>query len=74
MPTDYVKKLAKKHGTGVKTAEKKWDRAKKAAHDSDAKDDWALTTHIFKNMMGEKSSLAQIQSQVLARLEFGKKQ
>lgn len=74
MPTGYVKKLAEKHGTSTKTAENKWNKAKDAANKGDADDNWALTTHIFKNMMGEKSSvsiLGSIYNSAVIRLRLG---
>lgn len=58
MPSAYVKKMADKHGISVKEAEDKWDEAKQAAEKQGQGDNYAYTTQIFKNMMGEKSTAA----------------
>jgi hypothetical protein len=55
MPQAYVQKMAKKHGLSVGEAEKIWDRAKKASNDSE---NFAIVTHIFQNMIGEKAKAA----------------
>lgn len=55
MPQAYVQKMAKKHGMSVGEAEKIWDRAKKASNDPE---NFAIVTHIFQNMIGEKAKAA----------------
>ena len=47
-PSAYVKKFP--------GGEDKWKRAKAIAAKSDYEDKWALTTHIFKKMVGVKES------------------
>jgi hypothetical protein len=53
MPTGYVKKLARKHGTTTRRAEGKWAKAKAAAASEGHADNYAYVTGIFKNMMHE---------------------
>lgn len=53
MPQAYVNKLAKKHGMGVSTAERRWNRAKDAAKSEGRGEDYAYITGIFKKMMNE---------------------
>src|ERR1035437_8017228 len=54
MPTGYVKKLAKRYGTSVKTAEGEWSSAKAAAGKTYGEENpakWGTTTNIFKAKM-----------------------
>lgn len=53
MPQAYVNKLAKKHGMGVSTAERRWNRAKAAAKSEGHAEDYAYIAGIFKKMMNE---------------------
>ena len=53
MPTPYIKKLSKEGKGTVKELEKKWDAAKQEA----GPDNYAVTTTIFKKMIGARSRL-----------------
>jgi hypothetical protein len=53
VPQAYVNKLAKKHGMGVSTAERRWNRAKSVAKSEGRDEDYAYITGIFKKMMNE---------------------
>lgn len=55
MPVAFVKRLAKKHGVSVSTAEGRWERAKSRAKEQGRNGDYGYITGIFKNMMGESS-------------------
>lgn len=50
MPTEYVKKVAKKTGTSVPATEDKWAKAKKAAAKEGHANDYAYIMGIFKRM------------------------
>lgn len=57
MPTGYVKKLARKHGTSTRHAEGKWAKAKASAAASGHADNYGYVTSIFKNMMHESPEI-----------------
>lgn len=56
MPIAFVKRLAKKHGVSVSTAEGRWEHAKSQAAKQGREDDYGYITGIFKNMMSESES------------------
>lgn len=60
MPSNLVKKYVREGKGSKKSLEDKWKKAKKAAEKGDAEDKWALTTHIFKNMVGASIDTTEI--------------
>ena len=54
MPTDYIKSLAGKGFGSVQSLEKKWEDAKSKAAAQSRGDNYALITHIFKQMIGAR--------------------
>jgi hypothetical protein len=62
MPTQFVKKMAVKHGKSIDYMEGKWEKAKSIVTDQygDEENDrfWLLTTAIFKKMIGETRILS----------------
>lgn len=57
MSENYVRKLARKHGTSTRHAEGKWAKAKASAAASGHTDNYAYVTSIFKNMMHESPEI-----------------
>lgn len=57
MPTEYIKKMAEKHGKTVDDMEEKWKRAKSLVDPKKYPKDeqfYAVATTIFKKMIGEQ--------------------
>ena len=54
MPTEYIRKMAEKHGKSLKEAELMWETARKQAEKEGHADNYAYITAIFKNMIGER--------------------
>lgn len=70
MPTSYVRKLGKKHKTGTRRSEEKWNEAKKAASNEGKGDNYAYIMSIYKSMMHESSIIARVATR-LAVTSFG---
>lgn len=76
MPTPFIKKIAKKQGVSIDTAESHWARAKKIVDEQyeiskESEKYWQLVTSIFKKMMGVHESIAPVGLQTF--LEFTRK-
>lgn len=71
MPQAYVKKLAKKKGINIQKAESKWSQATKIASETGREENYAYITGIFKNLMNEDTTIANLSTFNSMRIASG---
>jgi len=70
MPSPYVAQLAKEKGIPIRTAEDRWDAAKKASESQGHKDDFDYITAVFQKMMGESVLDSKINKYILLKYKL----